>query len=326
MTWQDKIVLVTGAGGFIGSHLAEALVRLGANTRALIHYNSIGSCGWLQDSQLKPDIEIVYGDITDPYALKPIFKGVDTVFHLAALIAIPYSYTSPQSYVTTNINGTLNVLQNSLDAGVSKVIHTSTSEVYGTAEFIPINESHPLQGQSPYSATKIAADKLAEAYRLSFNLPVTTIRPFNTYGPRQSQRAIIPTIIAQALYGSEIKLGTTTATRDFNYVYDTVQGFLLAAIADADGETINIGTGIETSVDKLVRIVSELTECTNPIVQEQDRLRPKDSEVWRLCADNQKAQDLIGWQPTYSLKEGLIATIDWIKEHSKDYDPVSYKL
>ena len=327
MDWRQQRVLVTGAGGFIGSHLTERLVALGSTTRALVKYNSTGSWGWLDQLPVKEHVEVFPGDIRDRDSLKAAVEGVDVVFHLAALIAIPYSYQAPLSYVRTNVEGTLNVLQACLDARVERVVHTSTSEVYGTARFVPITEEHPLQGQSPYSASKIGADKVAEAFHLSFNLPVATIRPFNTFGPRQSARAVIPTIITQALTQSEIRLGRLEPTRDFNYVADTVEGFIrIAETAEAEGQVINVGSGLEISMGDLARTILELVGKDMPVVYDQQRVRPENSEVDRLCADNSKAQKVLGWHPGYSLKEGLARTIEWIERNLEKYRPGVYTV
>jgi dTDP-glucose 4,6-dehydratase len=320
MNWSDKKVLVTGAGGFIGSHLTERLVELGAKTRAFVRYNSSGSWGWLDQSPLKNDFEVVLGDIRDQDTVTEASNGVDIVFHLAALIAIPYSYQAPRSYVHTNVEGTLNVLQAARQAGSERVVHTSTSEVYGTARTVPIDEHHPLQGQSPYSASKIGADKIAESFHLSFGLPVVTVRPFNTFGPRQSARAVIPTIITQALNGSEIRLGNLEPTRDLNFIADTVSGFIKAAEAPkAIGETINLGTGREISIRDLAALILKLMNRDIPVAVEEVRLRPENSEVDRLCADTRKGQSILGWTPKYSLEEGLSTTIEWIRENSERY-------
>ena len=320
MNWNSKKVLVTGAGGFIGSHLTERLVELGAKTRGLIEYNSEDSWGWLDASSVKDDVEVVLGDIRDPDSLKRAVDGVDLVFHLAALIAIPYSYHAPLSYVRTNVEGTLNVLQASLRQDVELVVHTSTSEVYGTARTVPIREDHPLQGQSPYSASKIGADKIAEAIHLSFGLPLVTVRPFNTYGPRQSARAVIPTIVTQALSGSAICLGNLTPTRDLNFVADTVEGFIKAADAPlAIGEVINLGTGEEIAIGRLAETIMKLMGKDMPIISEDQRVRPENSEVERLCADNTKAREILGWAPQHKLEEGLELTIDWLRQNNEQY-------
>lgn len=319
MTTNPKKVLVTGADGFIGSHLTERLVSLGYDTRALVQYNSFNSWGWLDQVPLatRKSIEVVAGDVRDPHGMKKIMAGCDVVLHLAALIAIPYSYHSPDAYVDTNIKGTLNILQAARELGVAKVVHTSTSEVYGTARFVPITEAHPLQGQSPYSATKIAADQLAYSFYNSFGLPVATIRPFNTYGPRQSLRAVIPTVIAQIAKGHrQIKLGAIHPTRDFSFVKDTVEGFIAVAESDKSvGEVINIGSNFEISIGDTVKAIAELMGVDVEILVDQQRLRPEKSEVERLWADNSKARILAGWQPRYGgidgLKRGLAETIEW---------------
>jgi len=320
MNWTSKKVLVTGAGGFIGSHLTERLVELGANTRAFVRYSSTGSWGWLDQSPLKNEFEVVLGDIRDQDTVANALKDVEVVFHLAALIAIPYSYHAPLSYVRTNVEGTLNVLQGAQRMGTAVVVHTSTSEVYGTARTVPIDENHPLQGQSPYSATKIGADKIAESFYLSFGLPVVTIRPFNTFGPRQSARAVIPTIVTQALNGAEVRLGSLEPTRDLNFVADTVEGFIKAAeTPKAIGEVINLGTGREISIGDLASLILKLMNRDLPVSLESIRVRPENSEVDRLCADSRKGQSILGWTPKYSLEEGLTATIDWIRENSERY-------
>lgn len=320
MNWTNKRVLVTGAGGFIGSHLTERLVQLGAKTRALVRYSSTGTWGWLDQSPHKDDIEVVLGDIRDHDIVDRAIADTEVVFHLAALIAIPYSYQAPLSYVRTNVEGTLNVLQGAQRAGSEVVVHTSTSEVYGTARTVPIDENHPLQGQSPYSASKIGADKIAESFHLSFGLPVVTVRPFNTFGPRQSARAVIPTIVTQALNGSEIRLGNLEPTRDLNFVADTVEGFIKAAeTPKAIGEVINLGSGREISIRELAALILTLMNKEIPIAMEETRVRPENSEVDRLCADSRKGQSILGWTPRYSLEEGLAATIEWIRENSERY-------
>ena len=320
-----KKVLVTGADGFIGSHLVETLVKAGYSVRALCQYNSFSSWGWLDESPCRKDIEVVLGDVRDPAQMRLVSKGIDTVFHLAALIAIPYSYQAPSSYVDTNVQGTLNVLQAALDTGVRRVIHTSTSEVYGTARFVPISEEHPLQAQSPYSATKIAADALAFSYFSSFELPVTIARPFNTYGPRQSARAVIPTVIGQLLTGSrKLKLGSITPTRDFNFVLDTCAGFLALAACDAAiGQTVNIGSGGEISIGDTVKLIARILEVDVEIECDEQRLRPVASEVERLWCDNRLIQALTGHKPAYDLESGLRATIEWLRlpENFKRYKP-----
>ncbi|MFM7056236.1 MAG: GDP-mannose 4,6-dehydratase [Planctomycetota bacterium] len=327
MTWSGKKVLVTGAGGFIGSHLTEALVTAGAQVRAMVHYNSAGRRGWLDQSPLKNDMEIVAGDITDGGSVSAAMQGREVVFHLAALIAIPYSYSAPLSYVQTNIVGTLNVLEAARRLGTSRVIQTSTSEVYGTALSVPISETHPLQGQSPYSASKIGADKLAESYFRSFELPVVTVRPFNTYGPRQSARAVLPTIITQCLAGKTVRLGSLTPTRDLNYVSDTAAGFMAcAAHPDAVGRTLNIGSGREISVGDLAQLTASLIGSDVRIECEDQRLRPPGSEVERLLADNRLAAEVVGWKPAVTLEAGLQQTIDWFRENAGSYRADVYNV
>jgi NAD dependent epimerase/dehydratase len=318
-------VLVTGADGFIGSHLVETLVKAGYSVRALCQYNSFSSWGWLDESPCRKEIEVVLGDVRDPAQMRQVSKGIDTLFHLAALIAIPYSYQAPSSYVDTNVQGTLNVLQAALDNGVHRVLHTSTSEVYGTARFVPISEEHPLQAQSPYAATKIAADALAFSFFSSFALPVTIARPFNTYGPRQSARAVIPTVISQLLGGGrKIKLGSVTPTRDFNFVLDTCAGFLALATCEAAvGQTVNIGSGGEISIGDTVSLIARILNVDVEIECEEQRLRPAASEVERLCCDNRRIQALTGHRPAYDLQSGLRATIDWLRlpENFQRYKP-----
>ncbi len=320
MDWKSKRVLVTGAGGFIGSHLVERLVSLGARTTALVRYNSAGSWGWLDKSPIKDDLKVVLGDIRDQDSTQRAVEGVDIIFHLAALIAIPYSYHAPLSYVRTNVEGTLNILQSAMRSDVDLVIHTSTSEVYGTARSVPINEGHPLQGQSPYSATKIGADKIVESFNLSFGLPVVTVRPFNTYGPRQSARAVIPTIVTQALGNETIRLGNISPTRDLNYVADTVEGFIKAAESSkAIGEVINLGTGREISIGELATTILRTMGKDLQVITDSERIRPGGSEVERLCADASKARQLLGWEPKHSLEEGLTRTVEWIRENNERF-------
>lgn len=327
MNWNSKQVLVTGAGGFIGSHLTERLVELGASTRALVHYNALGTWGWLDESPFRNDIEVVAGDICDRDSVCQAMRSVEIVFHLAALIAIPYSYLAPASYVSTNVGGTLNVLQVARDLGVERIVHTSTSEVYGAARYVPIDEAHPLQGQSPYSASKIGADKLAEAFHLSFDLPVVTARPFNTFGPRQSARAVIPTIITQCLTGKTVRLGNLHPTRDLNYVADIVEGYLLAASVSAVvGRTINLGSGREISIGELAQLIARLIGRPITIESDEQRVRPEKSEVERLLADNTLARTLLGWGPVVTLKEGLEHTIEWMRQHLGRYRPDVYVL
>ena len=327
VNWSHRRVLVTGAGGFIGSHLTERLVALGAPTRALVRYTSGGSAGWLDESPVRGDVEVLAGDIADREIVRKAMDRVDVAFHLAALVGIPYSYTAPASYVRTNVLGTLNVLQAALDAGVSRVIHTSTSEVYGTALRTPIAEDHPLQTQSPYSATKAGADMLAVAFHRSFGLPVVTLRPFNTYGPRQSARAVIPAIITQALTQPAIRLGHLEPTRDFTYVLDTIEAFVLAAqVEPLTGEPINLGAGMQIAVRDLAALIVSLIGADVPVSVDENRVRPGSSEVDRLCADATRAQRLLGWAPRHSLREGLTATIDWIKDNLGRYRPDAYGI
>ncbi len=327
MTWQGRPVLVTGADGFIGSHLVERLVAEGAQVRALVYYNAFGQWGWLDDSAVARDVEVVAGDITDTEFVADAMRGREVVFHLAALIAIPYSYHAPRSYLRTNAEGTLNLLQAARSLGVSRMVHTSTSEVYGTARAVPIDESHPLQGQSPYAASKIAADKLAEAFHLSYGLPVVTLRPFNTFGPRQSARAVIPTIISQALRGQRVRLGNLHPTRDLTYVEDTVEGFLRAGEAEgAEGRAINLGTGREISIGGLVEMVGEILGVPVETEVEKTRLRPEGSEVERLLSDNRLAAEVLGWRPRISLEEGLGRTIEWIRDHLDGFRQGTYEL
>jgi dTDP-glucose 4,6-dehydratase len=321
---KNAQILVTGADGFIGSHLTEALVREGYKVRAFVYYNSFNSWGWLD--QCAPDVkgkfEVFSGDIRDPHGVKQAMKDCGAVLHLAALIAIPYSYHSPDTYVETNIKGTLNVLQAARELGVKRIIHTSTSEVYGTAQYVPIDEKHPLQGQSPYSASKIGADQLAYSFYSSFKLPVVTIRPFNTYGPRQSARAVIPTIITQVAKGrKEIELGSTTPTRDFSYISDTVNGFVKALQSDSGvGEVINLGSNFEVSIGQIANLIAKAFNTEIEIVKKQERLRPDNSEVERLWADNSKAEQLFSWSPSYvqlqGLEKGIKETIDWFQNSS----------
>lgn len=316
--------LVTGAGGFIGSHLAEALVAAGARTRCFVHYNATGRRGWLDSSPHAAAMEFVSGDIADRDSVRSAMTGIDVVFHLAALIAIPYSYAAPESYVRTNIVGTMNVLQAARELGIRRVVHTSTSEVYGTARFVPITEEHPLTAQSPYSASKIGADMLVESFYRSFDVPVVTVRPFNTFGPRQSMRAVIPTIAAQCLSGDKVQLGNLDATRDFNYVGNTVDGFLAAAIKPVVGQTINLGTGREISVGDLAELIARIAGRSVRVVGDERRLRPARSEVDRLLADSTRAQAQLGWEPRVSLEEGLQKTIPWIAANLAHYRPADY--
>ena len=327
MDLKGEQVLVTGAGGFIGSHLAEQLVQTGAKVRALVRYKSDGSRGWLDESPLNEAIEVVCGDVCDYECVRKVVAGCTTVFHLAALISIPYSYQTPLSYVRTNMEGTLNVLQASRAADVRRIVHTSTSEVYGTAQYVPIDEDHPLVGQSPYAATKIGADKLAESFHRSFGLPVVTLRPFNTFGPRQSTRAVIPTIITQALANQVIKLGNLTTTRDMNYVANTVDAFIKAAESEAAvGQVVNAGSGRDISIGDLAIMICKLVGVEPRIECDEQRLRPKDSEVERLLADNTRANAVLGWQPQVSLEDGLRRTIEWMRENLGRYRAGQYAV
>lgn len=325
-----KKVLVTGADGFIGSHLVESLLDTGVEVKAFTYYNSFNNWGWLDTfpKEKLDSIEIFSGDVRDPNGVRTAMKGVDEVYHLAALIAIPFSYHSPDSYVDTNIKGTLNVLQAARDLGTSRVLVTSTSEVYGTAQYVPIDEKHPYQGQSPYSATKIGADRLAESFYRSFDLPVSIVRPFNTFGPRQSARAVIPTIISQLLAGkTEIKLGSLTPTRDFNYVKDTAAGFI--AIANSDktiGQEINIATGKEISIGDLANTIISQINPNAKIICDEQRLRPEKSEVNRLLGDNTKIKALTDWQQKYTFEEGIAETIEFIRNHMDAYKPDIYNV
>ena len=333
---NKQSILISGADGFIGSHLTETLVRSGHKVRALVLYNSFNSYGWLDHCapDVKGEFEVFPGDIRDPHGVKKAMKRCESVLHLAALIGIPYSYHSPDTYVDTNIKGTLNILQAARELGVKRVVHTSTSEVYGTARFVPITEDHPLQGQSPYSATKIGADQLALSFHSSFGLPITILRPFNTYGPRQSARAVIPTIITQILKGkNDISLGSIHPTRDLNYVEDTVDGFIKALVAPKiEGEVINIGSGFEISIGNLAHMIAELLGTKIAIKEFSERVRPADSEVERLLADKRKAKKLLKWSPKNSgelgLRVGLTKTIQWFRdpENLKRYKADSYNV
>jgi dTDP-glucose 4,6-dehydratase len=327
VSFTNKKVLVTGAGGFIGSHLAERLVAEGARVRALVHYNALGKQGWLDHSSVLKEMDVIAGDICDRDSVRQVMQGTDIVFHLAALIAIPYSYNAPASYLRTNIEGTLNILQSARDFGVQRILHTSTSEVYGTARRVPIDEEHPLQGQSPYSASKIGADKMAEAFHLSFQLPVVTVRPFNTFGPRQSARAVIPTIITQCISGQTVNLGSLHPTRDLNFVGNIVEGYLLAAETPAAiGQTINLGSGREISIGDLAKLIGKISGKPIRIATESQRVRPENSEVERLLADNARAEKLLGWGPRVSLEDGLKLTVDWIRENLAHYTRGAYVL
>lgn len=323
-------ILVTGSDGFIGSHLTEELVKNGYLVRAFVYYNSFNSCGWLDTlpKEIMDNVEIFQGDIRDPNGVRDAVRGVDAVFHLAALIAIPFSYRSPDAYVDTNIKGTLNVLQAARDMSTQRVLVTSTSEVYGTAQYVPIDEKHPFQGQSPYSATKIGADRLAESFYRSFDLPVTVVRPFNTYGPRQSARAVIPTIITQLLAGkTEIRLGSLTPTRDFNYVKDTVGGFISIFKSDRTvGQEINIATGTEVSIGQLAKKLIDIINPNAKIVCDEQRLRPEKSEVNRLLGCNKKILELTDWRPRVSFDDGLMRTVSFFRDNPDKYNADIYNL
>lgn len=327
---NGRKVLVTGADGFIGSHLVEALVAKGARVRALVQYNSFNNWGWLEDVSCRSGLEIVSGDVRDPHFCKHITRDIDVVFHLAALIAIPYSYVAPDSYVDVNVKGTLNIVQAAKENGVGKVIHTSTSEVYGTARYVPIDEKHPLQPQSPYSASKIGADAMAMSFYNAFELPVVVARPFNTYGPRQSARAVIPTIIAQIASGKKvIKLGDSTPTRDFNYVADTCRGFIaLAECDEAVGKTVNIGSNYEISVGDTLNLIKKIMKSDVEFVEDEQRIRPSGSEVFRLWCDNTLIHSLTGFRPELSIEQGLERTVEWFldPENLKKYKADIYNV
>lgn len=326
-TWKGRRVLVTGGGGFIGSHLTERLVELGATVRSMVHYNALGSWGWLDRSTHRQAFEVFVGDLADRDSVRKAMQGTEVVFHLGALIAIPYSYQAPASYVKTNIEGTLNVLQCARDLSVGRIVHTSTSEVYGTALYAPIDEKHPLQGQSPYSASKIGADKMAEAFHLSFGVPVVTVRPFNTFGPRQSTRAVIPTIITQLLGGAKVRLGSLTPTRDMNFVANTVSAFVRAAEVEAAiGRTIQFGSGREISIGALAQLIAQLMNKEIVIETAEERQRPAKSEVERLIASNELAKSLLGWAPEVDLETGLNHTIEWIKTNLNSVRTGSYAI
>jgi dTDP-glucose 4,6-dehydratase len=322
-------VLVTGAGGFIGSHLVERLVRAGDRVRAFVHYNSRNDWGNLElaDPSILEQVEVVTGDITDPFAVRRAVHGTNVVFHLASLVAIPYSYVAPQSYVATNVQGAVNVLEAARAEGVERVVHTSTSECYGTARYVPIDERHALQGQSPYSASKIGADMIAESYWRSFGVPVTIVRPFNTFGPRQSARAVIPTIIVQAFGGSAIRLGSLHPTRDMNFVENTVEGFVAAATHEAVlGEIVNVGSGREISIGDLAHMIVGLVGSSSEIAEDAARIRPEKSEVERLLCDNAKALRLMDWTPTVDLETGLRRTIEWFAANASRYKANIYNV
>lgn len=325
MKLQNKKVLVTGADGFIGSHLVEQLVRMGCSVKAMVMYNAFGSWGWLDhlSSEIKDHIEIIMSDVRDPHGVKAAMTGCDVVLHLAALIGIPYSYHCPDSYIDTNIKGTLNIVQAARECGVEKIVHTSTSEVYGTARYVPIDEAHPLQGQSPYSASKIGADQIALSFYASFGLPVSVIRPFNTYGPRQSLRAFIPTVIAQINNQlQQIQLGSLHPTRDFTFVTDTAHAFIAVAESDLTvGEVVNAGSHFEITMQDTVKLIAQLMQVDIDVVQDPQRIRPENSEVERLFADHTKIMKLTNWKPEYAgidgFKRGLIKTIDWYVNQSQ---------
>ncbi len=327
---EDMKVLVTGADGFIGSHLTESLLEKGYNVRALSQYNSFNYWGWLEDIQQTSNLEIVCGDVRDPNYCREISKDIDIIFHLAALIAIPYSYIAPESYIETNVKGTLNICQAAKDNGVKRILVTFTSEVYGTAKYVPIDEKHPLQPQSPYSASKIGADAIAISFYNVYQLPLTIVRPFNTYGPRQSARAVIPTIITQIASGmKEIKLGDTSPTRDFNYVKDICQGFILLSQCDkAIGDTVNIGSNYEVSVKETFELIRDIMNSDAKLVTDELRIRPEKSEVFRLWCDNSKIKALTGFEPKYSIREGLEKTVEWFTnpQNLAKYKPGIYNL
>lgn len=336
MNFENKKVFVTGAGGFIGSHLVERLVKLGAKVKTLVLYDVLNSCGWLDNvsQEILTKIEIVVGDVCDPFFIRKAMEGCEIVFHLAALISIPYSYHSPQSYVSTNISGTLNLLEAARDLGIQKFIHTSTSEVYGSAQYVPIDENHPLQPQSPYSASKIAADQLALSFYYSFSTPISIIRPFNTYGPRQTCRAVIPTIITQIAAGKEeIRLGSLRPTRDFSFVEDTVEGFVSIAKSDNSiGKVINIGSNFEISIGEVVDLISNIMGKKVTVIQEDQRIRPINSEVERLFAKIELAKESTDWSPKFhgheGFKLGLQKTIDWYmnKNNRKYFKSDTYNI
>ncbi len=336
MGMKNKKILVTGADGFIGSHLVEELVRRGYHVRAFVLYNSFNTWGWLDHvgADVRSQTEIFAGDVRDPHGVRQAMKGCDMVYHLAALISIPYSYHSPDSYIDTNIKGTLNIVHAARELGIAKVVHTSTSEVYGTARFVPITEEHPLQGQSPYSASKIGADQVAMSFYHAFNTPVSIVRPFNTYGPRQSARAVIPTVISQITAGCRrLKLGALHPTRDFSYIQDTVNGFIAVGEAEASiGEVINIGSNFEISIGETVKMIAEIMQVEVELDCDTQRIRPEKSEVERLWADNGKARRLTGWTPVYGGREGLRAglqkTVAWFRnpDHQRQYKPGEYNI
>ena len=329
MKLKGKKVLVTGAGGFVGSHLIEALLKSDCQVKAFVHYNSRNNWGWLEDlnkNDLK-NIQVVTGDLRDSDAVRKSVKGQDLIFHLGALIGIPYSYVNPADVVETNVKGTLNILLAGLDSHIEKIIHTSTSEVYGTAQYIPIDEAHPINPQSPYAASKASADYLAHSFHLSYDLPVAIIRPFNIYGPRQSARSIIPNIIIQSLSGNMVKIGSPYPTRDFTFVSEAVEGFIrLAECDEAVGEVVNLGFGNEVSVEQLMKLISRKIGKKLVIKREKERIRPKKSEVERLICDSTKAKRLFGWNPKIGIDEGIGKTIDWFKKHLSKYKAQVYNI
>jgi NAD dependent epimerase/dehydratase len=330
MQLEGKKILVTGADGFIGSHLVELLVKKGATVKALSVYNSFNDWGWLEDISCLSEVEVVSGDVRDSALCRNISKGVDVIYNLAALIAIPYSYVAPESYIDTNVKGALNICQAAMENDVSRVIQISTSEVYGTAKYVPIDENHPLQPQSPYSASKIGADAIAMSFHNTFKLPLTIARPFNTYGPRQSARAVIPTIITQIASGmKQIKIGDSRPTRDFNYVTDTCNGLYLLGMCDeAVGQSVNIGSNYEISINDTIKMIIELMKCDVEIICDEQRIRPENSEVFRLWCDNTKIKELTGFSPQYSIENGLIETINWFtdKKNLKKYKVSAYNV
>ena len=327
--YSGKKVLLTGASGFIGSHVLEQLVLSGANVTALLHYNGSNEIGNLKyvDEKIVSQVKIVFGDITDSFQMYTLVKGQDLVLHLAALIGIPYSYVAPAAYVSTNINGTLNILEAVRKNDVQKLVITSTSETYGTAVYAPIDEKHPMQGQSPYSATKIGADKIAESYFLSFGLKVCTLRPFNTFGPRQSTRAVIPTIISQALNSNEIKLGSLDPIRDMLFVKDTARGFLMSGASERSvGEVINLGTGVGVTIGELAVKIQQILNTDKEIITDDQRIRPDKSEVFKLLCENNKAKEILKWEPMVNLTDGLNQTIEWFKKYNKNYNSSKYSV